>query len=326
MTSGGALRTDAGWSRYWAAGHEHSCPTSFDGFYGPALQAFWQRQAAGLGPEDVVADFGCGNGALLRFLLAQFQAGRAPMLHGIDAADLRPGWLPGLAGERVRLHARTTFEATPLKDASVSMAASLFGIEYGLSEATWRELFRVLRPRARVALVMHKRGSKLDAVAADELAIARAALATDGVLAAAQRLVPFLGQASTEAGRAALRANREAESARHGFNAAADTLTAVAQLLNHGDYVHDILGAMTRALGEPPPALLPARLEGLKERIRDHVGRLEALRACALDAAAIGAVRARLEASGFAVAEPATIAEQGNEMGWVLEGRRGNTG
>lgn len=325
-TSAGDPRVGAGWSRYWAAGHEHSCPTSFEGFYGPVLRAFWQRQVAGLGPDDTVLDLGCGNGGLLRFLLAQFPPGRAPMLHGVDAAELRPGWLTGLASERVRLHARTRFDATPLKPASVSLAASLFGIEYGPGDATWQELFRVLRLRARVAFVLHKRGSRLDTVAADEVAIARAALATDGVLVAAHALVPFLGQAATDAGRAALRSNPDAEAARQRFNAAGEALADLGQLLNHGDYVHDILGAVTRALGELPVALLPARLEGLRERIEDHLGRIRALRASALDADGIVAVRARLEAAGFAMAQPATIAEQEHEMGWVLEGARGHAG
>ena len=326
MTSPSDARADAGWSRYWAAGHEHSCPTSFEGFYGPALRAFWQRQAAGLGPDDVVVDLGCGNGGLLRFLLAQFPPGRAPMLHGVDAADLRPGWLPGLAGTNVRLHARTRFDATPLKAGSVSLAASLFGFEYGVSDAAWQELFRILRPRARVAFVLHKRGSRLDAVAADELLVGRAALAPDGVLAAAHGLVPYLGQAATEAGRAALRANRDAEAARERFNAATEALLGLAQLLNHGGYVHDILGAVTRAMGEPPVALLPSRLDGLREDLAEHLARLEALRASALDDGGAGAIRARLQAGGFAMAEPATIAEQDYEMGWIVEGTRGHAG
>jgi SAM-dependent methyltransferase len=325
MTSPDPLAS-AGWSRYWSAGHEHSCPTSFDGFYGPALRAFWQRQAAVLRPDDVVLEFGCGNGGLLRFLLSQFAPGRAPMLHGVDAAELKPSWLQGLTAERVRLHARTAFDGTPLKDASVSLAASLFGIEYGLSEPTWNELFRVLRPAARVAFVLHKRGSRLDTVAADEVAIAGAALAADGVLAAAQALLPYLGQAVTEAGRAALRTNPEAEAARQRFNSAVEALQALGQLLNHGEYVHDILGAATRMLGEQPAALLPARLAGLRDRIVDHLARIEALRASALDAGGVAAVRMRLQAAGFAVAEPATIAEQDYEMGWVLEGTRGNAG
>ena len=76
------------------------------------------------------------------------------------------------------------------KLALLGTAASLFGLEYGNDDATWSVLLRVLRPRARVAFVLHKRGSHLDAVAADELVVARAAQAADGVIAAARDLLP----------------------------------------------------------------------------------------------------------------------------------------
>lgn len=319
----------AAWSRYWAAGHEHSCPTSFDGFYGPQLQAFWRRQALALAPDDVVLDLGCGNGALLRFLWAQFPPDRAPALVGVDAADLRSDWLHGPIARRVTVHAGARFDSLPLADASVSLAASLFGIEYGASEAAWSELQRVLRPRSRVAFVLHKQGSRLDAVAADDIVVCRAALAPDGVLALAQAMVPYLTLAATEAGRAALRSDREAEAARARFNAAAEALVDLSQLVKHGEYAHDILGAVTRVLAGASAglgAVVGQRLDGLRGSIEDHLARITGLRASALDPAALDAMRQRLGRAGFSLAEPATISEQEHEMGWLLEGEREHAG
>lgn len=315
----------AAWSRYWKAGHPHSCPTSFDGFYGPQLQAFWGRQAATLGPDDVALDLGCGNGALLRFLWSQFPAERAPRLVGVDSADLRSDWLHGPISHRVSVHAGATFDSLPLADASVSLAASLFGIEYGASEAAWSELQRVLRPRSRVAFVLHKRGSRLDAVAADDIVVCRAALTPDGLLTAAQSMVPYLVLAANEAGRAALRADRNAEAARARFNAATDALVDLSGLLKHGEYAHDILGAIKRVLagaGAGLGAVIGQRLDALRGSIEDHLARITGLRESALDPAALEAMRQRLERAGFSLAPPATIAEQGHEMGWVLEGER----
>lgn len=317
----------AAWSRYWAAGHEHSCPTSFDGFYGPQLQAFWRRQAAVLGPDDVVLDLGCGNGALLRFLWSQFPPDRVPALIGVDAADLRSDWLRGPVTRRVTVHAGTGFESLPLADASVSLAASLFGIEYGASEAAWSELQRVLRPRSRVAFVLHKRGSRLDAVAADDIVLCRAALAPDGVLALAQSMVPYLALAATEAGRAAVRSDRDAEVARARFNAATEALVDLSRLVKHGEYAHDILGAVTRVLaGAGLGAVVGQRLDSLRGSIEDNLARITGLRASALDPAALDAMRQRLGGAGFSLAEPATLSEQGHEMGWVLEGEREHAG
>lgn len=319
----------AAWSHYWTAGHEHSCPTSFDGFYGPQLQAFWRRQAAALGPDDVALDLGCGNGALLRFLLSQFPPERAPALIGVDAAELRPGWLVGPIARRVTLHSGTRFEALPLADASVSLAASLFGIEYGDIGAAWSELQRVLRPRSRVAFVLHKKGSHLHAVAADDIVVGRAALAPGGVVALARQLVPYLGQAATEAGRTALRSNRDAEAARAQFNAATAALVDLSRLLKHGHYAHDILGAVTRVLAGAGPglgALIEQRLEGLRGGVEDHLARITALRSSALDQAGVNGLRERLQQAGFSPAAPATITEKEHEMGWVLEAEREHGG
>lgn len=328
-TSPPADAPHSAWSRYWAAGHEHSCPTSFDGFYGPQLQEFWRRQAAALGPDDVALDLGCGNGALLRFLWSQFPPERVPSLIGVDVADLRPSWFQGPVTRRVAIHSGVPFEKLPLADASVSLGASLFGIEYGDISAAWSELRRVLRPRSRVAFVLHKRGSRLDAVAADDLVIGRAALAPDGVLALAQALVPYLVLGATEAGRAALSSDRNAEAARSRFNAATESLVGLSQLVRHGEYAHDILGAVTRVLagaGTGLGAVLEQRLNGLRTGIEDHQARIAALRACALDQTALDAMRQRLSQAGFRVAEPATISEQGHEMGWALEGEREHGG
>jgi SAM-dependent methyltransferase len=321
--------SSAVWSRYWAAGHQHSCPTSFEGFYGPQLQAFWRRQAALLGPDDVALDLGCGNGSLLRYLWSQFPAEGAPAFIGVDQAELQADWLAGPMARRVTLHPGTRFESLPLPDASVSFAASQFGIEYGELGPAWAELQRVLRSRARVAMVLHKRGSRLDAVAADDIVIGRAALAPDGVVALALQMAPYLAQAGTEAGRTVLRSDRNAEAARSRFNAATEALVDLSRLVKHGEYAHDILGAVTRALagaGAGLAALIEQRLEGLRSGIEDHLLRITALRSSALDQAALNGLRERLQQAGFSLAAPATIAEQEHEMGWVLEAERGHGG
>jgi hypothetical protein len=200
----------------------------------------------------------------------------------------------------------------------------MFGIEYGNTDSSWAELLRVLRPHARVALVLHKRGSHLDAVAADELVIGNVALAPDGVLTTASRLAPFAAQATSAAGRALLAARPEAESVRRQYNAASAGLVGLSQMVKHGDYAHDILAAVTRVLAGTGAGLAEAeqRLASLRRGTEDHLARIAALRACALDVAGMQVVYERLVAAGFALTAPTTISERGFEMGWVLEGKR----
>lgn len=311
---------EASWSRYWAAGHAHSCPTSFSGFYGPQLQAFWQRQCRALQASDVVVDLGCGNGALLRFLAGQFAEGQSPRLCGVDAASLRLDWLAQVAPavrERLAVHERTPFRALPFETGAVSFAASQFGIEYANTDETWAELFRVLRPRAGVAFVLHKQGSHLDAVAADELLLGRAALAEEGIFSAAQAVGPYLA-------RPALRSAPDADAARQRFNAGCDALVAMSQLVKNGDYAHDMLEAIAKVLAEAARsgAAAEPRLQALRGGVEDHLQRIAALRSSALDETDLQAARLRLMDAGFALADSATVSEQGFEMGWVIEGRR----
>lgn len=315
--------SEVSWSRYWSAGHEHSCPTSFDGFYGPQLQAFWARQCTGLTPNDLVLDLGCGNGGLLRFLHARFPEGASPQFRGVDAARLRTGSF-GAGAPFITVHERTSFRALPLAPASVSLAISQFGLEYDNSDECWAEVLRVLRPAARVAFVMHKRGSRLDRVAADEVVIGRAALDA-GLFDQASALLPYLQRAATPAGRVALSQDPAAAEARAAFNASSSAVEGLSGLLRHADYATDILrdvSVVLQAVTEGRAASPASVLQLLRQGVEDHLQRITALRACALDERGIGRVRERLLTAGFALTDAATIAEAGNEMGWTLEGQR----
>ncbi|MBI3191526.1 MAG: hypothetical protein HYZ36_02595 [Pedosphaera parvula] len=271
---------------------------------------------------------GCGNGALLRFISAQFSEGQAPALLGVDGASLRLDWLidgSAQAQGRITVYEKTPFRLLPFQSGAISFAASQFGIEYANSEETWAELFRVLRAAAGIAFIVHKKGSRLDAVASDELLLGRAALANDGIFMAARAVVPYLTQAGTEPARLAMRGIPDAEASRQRFNADCDALVGLSQLVKHGDYAHDILSGITRVLSEASSSsgvVAENRLEALRSGIEDHLARIAALHACALDQDQLGEIHARLAAAGFALSDATTISEQGFGMGWVIEGRR----
>lgn len=314
------------WSRYWSEGHAHSCPTSFSGFYGPAIRRFWGAVASHLRAGDRVLDLGCGNGALIRFLHGASPDAAAADYHGVDAAALRPP----AAGDRaapggVRFHERTAYSALPLEDRSVSLAISQFGFEYGASDAAWTELFRVLRPRARLAMILHRRGSQLDQVAADEIVLARSALDADGLFAAALDVATYLPQTRTDAGRSALRQDPGAEAARRRYNSATGVLLDMSKLLKHGGAAHELLQGVAECLGAAaalPPAQVRTALERLRDNTRAHLARIQALRDAALDRDGIARFQDRLQAAGFGQPGIGTIDEEGHEMGWTLEALR----
>lgn len=317
----GAAEATERWTRYWAAGHLHSCPTSFHGFYGPDIQAFWRGRCEGLAADDVVLDLGCGNGGLLRFIRSCMPADRAATLVGVDAAAV----LEAAPGDGILLHGKTRFASLPVESGSVSLAVSQYGFEYGDEPGAWEELFRALRGRAGVTFIVHKRGSKLDAVAADESAIATAAVSESGLLAAGEALVPYLVQAATPAGRRELESNPQAAEARARYNAAVDVLANLAELLKHGQYARDILAATADVLAVAQTVAVAEsvqRLGRLRDQLRDHLGRIAELRRCALDADGVEAWRARLQGAGFSLPDTQVLREGSYEMGWIVEGRR----
>jgi SAM-dependent methyltransferase len=300
------------WSRYWSEGHAHSCPTSFTGFY------------------DRVLDLGCGNGALIHFLSGTSPAAAEADYHGVDASALRPpARNDAAASGRVHFHERTAYSALPLEDRSVSVAISQFGFEYGADDSAWAELFRVLRPRSRVAMVLHKRGSQLDRVAADEIALARGALDADGLFAAALDIATYLPQTRTDAGRSALRQDAGAEAARRRYNSAADVLTNLSKLLKHGGAATELLQGVAECLGVAtavPPAQVRTTLERLRDNTRNHLARIQALHDAALDRAGIDRFHDRFQAAGFGQPRIGVIHEEGYEMGWTLEALRESAG
>lgn len=318
------------WSRYWSEGHAHSCPTSFTGFYGPAIRQFWGAVASNLGAGDRVLDLGCGNGALIHFLRGSGPAAAEADYHGVDAAALRPpAQGDAAAAERVHFHERTAYSALPLEDRSVSVAISQFGFEYGADDAAWTELLRVLRPRARVAMILHKRGSQLDRVAADEIALARSALDADGLFAAALDIATYLPQTRTDAGRNALRQDPGAEAARRRYNSAADVLANLSKLLTHGGAAAELLQGVAECLGVAtavPPAQVRTTLERLRDNTRNHLARIQALRDAALDRDGIARFGDRFRAAGFGPPGIGAIQEEGYEMGWTLEALRESAG
>jgi len=318
------------WSRYWSAGHLHSCPTSFSGYYGPETQALWRKFFAHLGADDVLLELGCGNGGLLAFAAESFADGAAPQLMGIDAADLDTGKLAttrssSLNAATARIVGRTRFHVLPLGTASVTALVSQFAFEYGVSESAWREVFRVLAPKARLLMVVHKIGSLLDRVAKDELTLGGEFSREGGLLDLAMDMVPLIARSGTPEGLASLRADPSANRVKEHYNSASQSLLALGAALPSGGYADDLMRETTNVLGrvlDGGVSRAIADLESLRVNLIEHRARLAALRAAALGESGVRDFCKRLEINGFKAVSASVLEERGEEMGWAIEGIR----
>lgn len=113
-----------------------------------ALDGHWRSVAANFRPRARVLDLGCGNGALGR----QLTSTREDIyVDGIDYADVTAT----IRNDRVAIHGGVAIEAPPFGDASFDGAVSQFGFEYCQVDAGVRQVARVLKPGAPVALLVH---------------------------------------------------------------------------------------------------------------------------------------------------------------------------
>lgn len=147
------------WDRYWQSSPDEAAYCS-EGVSDSATRGFWMavfQSAKNSGGDLRVVDFCSGNGAVIRAAMEVFRAA-LPVFCCIDlspaAIESLQIQFPGVRG--VVSDARSI----PLDDKSFTLATSQFGIEYAGLEAI-NEMFRVLAPGGRVALLLHHRESSI---------------------------------------------------------------------------------------------------------------------------------------------------------------------
>lgn len=320
------------WSRYWKSGARHSCVGSFADHYGEATRRFWLECFAHLIDADRVLELGCGNGSLIRWL-AEAGVRWPASVDAVDLAELNANWLarlPSALGSRVRLHPRTPATQLPLPDASVTQVWSQDALEYFADGACWQSLARVCAPRARLAAIVHHRGSHLCRLAQAERDDGDWLLAPDGPLDRASALLPWLAVTDAE-GRARRDADQRAAAARERFNT---SFAAVGERIAAAAFPDLLRDAAERAMRvlQAAPAIgeTAARkaLEALRADLADNRLRVAELATCALDRSGIEDWAQQLQQMGFASVAIGEIVERNYLFGWSLvasrDGRQGN--
>lgn len=318
------------WSRYWATGARHSCPTSFADHYGCATQHFWIEQFGQMGAQDHVLELGCGNGSLIRFMASQ-DICLPRRMDAIDASVLDTVWqqsLPEAWQSRLTVWPAVDARRLPLADGSVNHVYSQYALEYIAREdgapSIWTELARVAAPQARLALIVHHRQSHLTQVAAAEREHCDWMLRENGVFALAQQALPLFTLAATPAGRQRLVTDAGAQMLRAQLNMQLDALSARAAALPHAEVLDESARALMRVLHLAGAAPEPARqaLQNLRQRLEDNRLRVAELVDAAVDTVVLDEWRHRLRDVGFMRMNAMEIHEQNLLFGWGIEASR----
>ncbi|SFF68693.1 Methyltransferase domain-containing protein [Fontimonas thermophila] len=315
------------WTRYWQSGARHACAGSFQGHYGEATRAFWRAQFARVGVGDRVLELGCGNGSLIQWWV-QCGAPWPDAINAVDLADLDLHWLAQLPAElraRVHVHARTSAQALPLADASVTHIYSQYALEYFANERCWQELFRVMAPRVTVAAVVHHRDGYLCRLAREEVLHCDWLLSEQGVLAQAAALLPWWIAAADPLVRQRIIGHAKAEQARAEFNKAMAQLNERCARTQFPDLLRDTAERIMAILQAAPTlggTTAQCALDALRADLADNRLRVAELVDAALDAGGLVAWQQHFLTAGFSVFDVSELIERDHLFGWTIVASR----
>jgi SAM-dependent methyltransferase len=317
------------WDRYWAYGNLHSFSQMSSGNYHGAVAAYWRACFAVADPGSRILDVATGNGAIaLLALEASDSHSKAFTIHGIDLADIEPAARigdPAVAERlgRIHFHGRTGAEALPFDDGSFDLVCSQFGLEYSDLSRSFPEIARTLRPRGRLALIMHHADSVLLRAAHEELRQLDYVLDDVKLYLRARNLLRAMAEAHRGTKNRAARRNPKLEKKRRALHDAMATVRRAAEsspnpnmLLGPAQYVREIFAAADRSSADE---LLKWLDEALR-RVSANRRRLQDMIDAAMDEAHAARLRELAVRSGFRDIDLVPFHEDdGAMLGWRLE-------
>lgn len=238
------------WSTYWSSGALHSCTSSFHGNYSGILADFWMEVFQER-PARRMLDLATGNGAVPKLALECIRT-RPLEIVGVDLADILPDWINDGQKDILHMHSGVHLETLPFSDGEFDLITSQYGIEYAEWPQAVNEAVRVCEAGGRLACVIHHENSVVVRVGEQENTNLSLLLADDGVLDAASKVLPWLGDAR----HATVPASNfpEKVQARLGYNTAMDKIAEVLVdnfvpdiLLQFRHEVHALLSRVSRA-------------------------------------------------------------------------------
>lgn len=309
------------WSDFWSHTQHGAIDLQADDPVAEALREHWLEQVPWMAGCGSIADIGSGPAVVPLLLLAR----RGPLLGRVQWRCVDQARLPPVAAlpATVRILDETDFAvALPLGDAKVGALISNFGLEYLDAAAMAAACARWSMPGARLHAVVHAAGSVIDQVsAAAETDIAwalddaRLLDAGSAVLDAAATLPAdpldrlMHGVAERDAYNAVVnRAKARMDAAGRPSAALMDMLRGLSGLIGL---------ALQGHAGQAKASLARKR-----QALRGELCRLQAMRASALDHAAVAALTTELGREGFTMEAPRRLQSSVGDVGWIVVGRR----
>jgi hypothetical protein len=248
METPGETARRRAWSAYWQEGALHSCSGSYARNYDGVVGDFWDAAFGKVRPSSRILDLGTGNGALPLRLWERFGAEAGMRIDAVDLASISPGWFDVKTHPGIRFHGGVPMEALPFPDAAFDLALGQYSLEYARWPESLHECLRVLAADGGMAFVLHHAESVLVRVAREEVRHIDLLCAGDGLVAAAQAVLPWLARvrAGSDVGReeAAMQARARYNAAMGEVSRAIDAAQVPDQLLQTREWVHRLLGAV----------------------------------------------------------------------------------
>lgn len=295
----------AAWSSFWAAhrpGSPAACLPGAPPIIDAAQRRVWEQTARRLPKGAKVLDLATGDGSVL----ARLRAVRPDLkLVGIDSSPELPP-----APKGIRLRPGVFMEALPFPDAGFDQVTSQFGLEYGDTERTAREIARVVRKGGAIACIVHYAGGPIVAHNLARREGLEWAVAGSGLLPRARALAAVRRSADLPTPASFRSAVEDARARFPAQTVAAEFATAILHTLEWGR-------------SAPPPHVIET-LQILEDRARSELTRIAALAKAACDEQGMARIAAHLRDAGFAVDDPGGLCANGPEtvFAWLLRGTR----
>jgi SAM-dependent methyltransferase len=150
------------WSDYWAGGCLTSLPQDFPANYDGEIARYWNGQFEQAPDHGKLLDLCTGNGAIVLLAAAYAQSTSRPFeLYAVDAARINPQSIAARYPEQshllssVHLISDCRVEDIDLEPASFDLVTSQYGVEYCDWSQAADQVFRLLKPGGRFALLSH---------------------------------------------------------------------------------------------------------------------------------------------------------------------------
>lgn len=313
------------WDRYWAFGGLHSFSQVASGNYQGAIADFWRERFAELAADMQVIDIATGNGAVaLLALEAADEAGIEIGIDGVDLASIDP--LNNVEDaalheslRRIRFHPRTSAGNLPFEDDSVDLVCSQYGLEYGDLPTSVREIGRVCRSDATVALVLHHEGSLPLQATATEIAQLDFVLDETKLWLHARNVLRAMAERKGSTSAKIERKQRALNEALQRIQQQARASSSPRMLLGPTNYIREILSMV----GRVSFSKLLDLLEETRQRVLANRQRLIDMQRAACSESDLRDLQLLLEEQGFVTSVSGPLREHdGGLLGWYLVAER----